>query len=88
MGPNLGHIEDIPAVVFSLFGLHDLSIQRPSRVVAPLDSIPHIGRVEIGCFAGSAYAFGLRHALDTLIGFEVEFDINKRAVLKKESMIR
>lgn len=47
MRPDLGHIEDVPAVLLCLFWLHDLEVHGPGRIVAILDCIVHISGMVI-----------------------------------------
>ena len=52
MGPDLGHVENVPAVALRVLGLHDLEVNRPGGEVALGNSIVEVGGVVVRTFAG------------------------------------
>lgn len=81
MRPHLGHIEDIPSVVFSLLGRHDLHVNIPGRIVFPLDGFKEILNEKVGIFSGHADRLFFGEVLDALSGFDMEFDVFEGAIL-------
>jgi hypothetical protein len=77
MRPDLGHIEDVPAVLLCLLGLHDLEVHGPGRIVTILNRIVHISGMMVGVLSCNLICFRLREVLDALMALEVDFDINE-----------
>jgi len=42
MRPNLGHLKNVHLVLLGLFRAHQLDIDIPDRIVAPLDGLKHV----------------------------------------------
>lgn len=81
MRPHLGHIEDIPSVIFSLLRGHNLHVNIPGRIVFPLDGFEEILDQKVGVFSRHADGFFFGEVLDALGGFDVEFDVFEGAIL-------
>lgn len=81
MRPHLGHIEDIPSVIFSLLGRHDLHVNIPSRIIFPLDGFEEILDEKVGILSGHTDGFFFGEVLDALGCFDVEFDVFEGAIL-------
>jgi hypothetical protein len=74
VGPDLGQIKGIEAVVLGLFKWHDLNFQRPAGVFPPLDRLAQIAAVVVGVFPGDPIGLFLGEKLDALVGLEVVLD--------------
>ena len=59
VGPDFGHVENVPTVTLRVLGLHDLEVNRPGGEVAPGNSIVEIGGVVVRTFAGELDGFVL-----------------------------
>lgn len=77
MRPDLGHVEDIPPILFGLVRGHDLGAERPARVFAPFDCVPHVDGVVFRFFAGQFGSLLKRHALNALVGLEMELHVDE-----------
>lgn len=77
MRPDLRHVEDVPAVIFSLLRLHHLEEHGPGRIVATLNRVVHVSGMIVGILSRDFSCFRLRESLDTLVGLEMNFDINE-----------
>jgi len=75
--PDPGHIEDIPAVVFCLFWLHDLKVHSPRREIALLNGVVKVGGMVVGVLSCNFICFCLREIFDALVSLEMDFDINE-----------
>jgi hypothetical protein len=81
--PYFGHIEDVKAERFGLFGRHYLRVNGPGGEIAGFDGIVEVFGVVVWIFAGHIDGFFLGEGLDALIGLDVDFDIVEGAVLKR-----
>ena len=82
MRPNFGVVKDIDVIVFGFGRSHDLDTESPSGCITALNGVPHIFRVIVWLLPSSLLGVGARHGLDSLIGDEMEFDVNERVVLR------
>lgn len=81
MRPDLGHVKDVPLVGFSILGIHDLDINIPDRIVLSLNGLVQILEQEVWVLAGYSGSFLLGEVFDTLLSFEMHFDVFERAIL-------
>ncbi len=81
MWPNLGHVENIPPVLFCLLGAHDLNISSPAWEVSLLDVFKKVLYVVIGIFTCNLRSFGVCEVLDSLVRFKMDLDIVERSIL-------
>lgn len=54
MRPHLGHVEDVPSVLFCLLWLHDLYINIPDRVISLFDGFKQVLNQKIGVFSSES----------------------------------
>lgn len=83
MRPHLGHVENVPSVIFRLFWLHDLYIDIPDWVISLLDGFKQVLDQEIGVFATYFGSLLLGEVLNPLRGFDVDFDVFEGSILLK-----
>ena len=69
--PHLGQVERVEPVGLGLLERHDLHLERPGRVLAPLDRVVQIPGVVVAVRAGELVGLGLGEELDALAGDEV-----------------
>lgn len=81
--PDFGHIKDIPLVIFSILGIHDLNIDIPNRIIPAFDCIKQVLQEKIRILSGHLLSFLAGEVLDTLLGFDMNLDVLERAILKK-----
>lgn len=81
MRPNLSHVEDILFVPLGLFGTHQLDVDVPDRIFAPINSLKHITDHKIRIFPGDSGGVLRGEVLNPLLRFDVDFGIFERAVL-------
>ena len=74
MGPDLGHVEGVEAVVGGLLKGHQLHQERPGGLVAALDGLVQVAEVAVGVLGGHRLALGGGVELDALVGVEVVLD--------------
>lgn len=86
MRPDFCHIENIPPIGLSFFGLHYLQVSSPGWVVLAFDGIEEISDIVIGIFSSNSSRFFTREVLDALVGLQVDFDVDKCAVLADVSI--
>jgi hypothetical protein len=82
MRPNLRHIKDVKSIRLRILWLHDLHIYRPAWIFFPLDCFVEISLVVVGVFACHLCGGGIGVVFDTLIRFEVDFNVVEGAVLE------
>jgi hypothetical protein len=80
MRPDLRHVEDVPAVLLCLLWLHHLEEHGPGRIVATLNRVVHVSSMVIGILSCDLFCFRLLESLDTLIGLEMNLDINETSL--------
>jgi len=81
--PDFGHIKNIPLVVFSILGIHDLNIDTPNRIVPAFDCVEQILQEKVWILSGHLLSFLAGEVLDTLLGFDMNLNVFERAILKK-----
>ena len=74
LGPDLGQVEGVEAVVFCLIHRHDLHVDVPLREVAALDGVPQVLAVIVGVDSGHLGGLGVGEVLDALLADEVVLD--------------
>lgn len=79
--PNLSHVKDVPLVLLSLFGVHQLDIDVPDGIVTPLDSLEHVADHKVRVLSGDLGSFLGREVLNPLLRFDVDFGVFERAIL-------
>ena len=84
MRPDFGHIKDVPLVIFSVLGVHDLDIDMPNRIVSAFNCVEQVLQQEIWILSGHLCSFLAGKVLDTLLGFDMNLNILKRTILRKE----
>lgn len=82
MRPDLGHIKDVPLVGFSILGIHDLDVNIPDGVVLSLNGLVQVLEKEVWILAGYSGGFLLSEVFNTLLSFDVHFDVFERAILR------
>lgn len=75
MRPHLGHVENIPPVLFCLFGLHDLYIDIPDGVITLFDGFEQVLNQIIGVFAGDSGSVLLGKVLYPQCSLDMDFDV-------------
>lgn len=81
MRPDLGHIEDIYFVFLGLFRGHQLDIDIPDRIIASFDGFKHVLNHIVRVLSGNFCSFFPGEILYSLLRFDVDFGICKRAIL-------
>lgn len=81
MRPDLGHIEDIYFVFLGIFRGHQLDIDIPDRIIASFDGLKHVLDHIVRVLSGNLDRFFGGEILYSLLRFEVDFGISKRAIL-------
>lgn len=79
--PDLGHVEDVPAVLLCLGRAHDLEIDLPRWVVTLGNGVVEVSRVSVRVLTSGLGCFILREVLDPLVGLDVNLDVVERAIL-------
>ena len=82
MRPHLGHVENVPTVLFRFARVHDLDVDVPLRKISSSNSIEHVLDQMVGVLAGdslSCLAVKVFHANGCL---DVDLDILERAILQ------
>src|SRR5699024_1055904 len=74
LGPCLGQIEWVPAVVFCILERHDLDLNVPDWVVALLNRVVQIFAVVVGILTSHLRCLSIGEGLPTLTGLEVVLD--------------
>ena len=69
--PDLGQVEGVEPVGLGLLEGHDLHLQRPAGVIAPLDRVEQVAPVVVGVLAGQPVGLLLGEEVDALVGLEV-----------------
>jgi hypothetical protein len=77
MRPDLGHIKDIPAIVLCFFRCHHLHVNGPRWEVSFINRLEEILQIVIGVDSSHPAGFFRGESLDPLVGFEVDFDVDK-----------
>jgi hypothetical protein len=80
MRPDLRHVEDVPAVLLCLLWLHHLKEHGPGRIVATFNRVVHVRSMIIRILSRDSFCFRLFESLDTLIGLEMNLNINKTSL--------
>lgn len=75
MRPNLGHIKDVHLVLLGLLRAHQLDIDIPDRIVAPLDGLKHVLDHVVRVLSGDPGSFFAAPVLYPLLGFDVDFGV-------------
>jgi len=73
-GPDLGDVKNIPAVILSLLGSHDLHLECPAWIFTAGNGFEEISGGMIRICSGQTGCFLASQVFDTLICFEVVFD--------------
>src|SRR5215475_3838362 len=71
--PDFRKVKGIPAETLRLLVGHNLDLQRPSGIIAPVDRLHQVTLRPVGIRAAHGEGFGMREVLDTLERLEVEF---------------
>ena len=71
MRPHLRQIEGVNAVGLRVLVGHDLHVERPSGVVAALDSLAQVAAVEVSILARHFIGLSLSEEFVALLGLEV-----------------
>lgn len=85
MGPDLGHVEDVPAIGFGVHGVHNLEVHCLRGTIPLGDGIVKIGSVIVWLFTSKFDRFFLGEVFDALVGLDVDLDIVDSAVLQRIS---
>lgn len=81
MRPDLGYIENIYFVFLGLFGVHQLDIDIPDRIIASFDGLKHVLDHIVRVLSGNLGSFFAGEILYSLLRFDVDFGVFKRAIL-------
>ena len=76
LGPGLGQIEWVPAVVLCILERHDLNLDVPDWVVALLDRVVQILTVVVSVLTSHLRCLSIGEGLPALTGLEVVLDPN------------
>lgn len=81
MRPDLGYIEDIYFIFLSLFRGHQLDVDIPDRIIAFFDGLKHVLNHIVRVLSGNLGSFFAGEILYSLLRFDVDFGVFKRAIL-------
>lgn len=81
--PDFGHIKDIPLVILSIFGIHDLNIDIPNRIVSAFDCFEQVLEQIVWILSSYLCSFLSSEVFDTLLGFDVDLDVLERTILER-----
>jgi hypothetical protein len=84
--PDLSHIEDVPAILLCLLCSHYLNVSCPRWEVSFVNGFEEVLKVVIWIFSAHFGGLFSVESLDSLIGLQVDLDVNKRSVLLPFSM--
>lgn len=82
MRPDVGIVEDVPAVVLGFIGIHDLYIEGPGEVVAVLDCVIHVLDVVIRLLASKLSGIGWVHDDVARVRLEMDLDVFECDILR------
>src|SRR6056297_1279544 len=74
MGPDFGQVKGIESIVLGILKGHDLYLEGPARVIAPLDGLREVSAMVVGIITSHPIGFFIDHKIDALIGLEVILD--------------
>jgi hypothetical protein len=81
MRPDFGHVKNIPLVTFGLFGIHDLNIDIPNRVISLFNCVEYVLEQEVRVLPSNASGFFRTHVFHAELGFDVDLDVLERSIL-------
>ena len=81
VGPDLGHIEDVPLVIGSVGLRHNLNLHGPGGGVALGDVVEEVSGGVVTVFALNSVSLGASEVLDAGVGLEVPLDVEGLAGL-------